>query len=582
MELKQSTVKSMDRNILSSLLAFGTSLILSIIVFTSLINPRFYYSKRVIFVCFFITFFWFAITVFSIIKSVKEKKEIKAYIVSFLVYLLVVFFMIRSVWFYSYLTLAPEYAFFNGLGNSDTFYLSTLCEAIKNFGYPALLSQGLEYYKYHYLSIVFLAVISKIVKIPCLITYNYLYPVVFLPVFTYLFFQAIGIIREYLNKSHNIFVSDVILSVFVIVGFLPLRYLNAIGIWWFHIFLSESCCVSFVLLLLYVFVIGKLKTIKNSEKVICYFITPLFLFIITATKISVGIIFFVLLAWIFIRTHGFKFSTLLSIGLCFVFLLFSLSLFIRESQNVTERSISWFHFINTYVSPEYKVSHVFFILFPALVLFFLSKKSQPYNCFFKTRSAVLSEAALITSFCSILPGVFIEMEGGGAHYFFLPALFISLIFLLCSGELQSLFTILAKEKKIIIVLLLLVVYGESFINESYKYGSIYRSVAPQYLIEQSNIRKQGNMQIVDNRFYKTLNKINRITEGKKKQYCLFVSKNCEINKLYKSNDSFLGPISPLAITAYLGMPIITDFNEAKEMHIDNIIVLENNTYKIIK
>ena len=580
MELKQTTAKLMDKNILSSLLALETSLILSIIIFFSLINPHFYYSKRVIFVCFFITLLWFAVTIFSIIKSEKNKKRIKTYLVSCLLYLLVIYYLIRSVWFYAYLTLAPEYAFFNGLGNSDTFYLSTLCESIKNFGYPALLSQGLDYHKYHYLSIVLLAIISKIVKIPCLITYNFLYPVVFLPIFTYLFFQAIGIIRDYLNRSRDISISDVVFSLFVIVGFLPLRYLNIIGIWWFHVFLSESCCVSFTLLLLYIFVLDKLK---NANKIIIYYlITPLFLFSITATKISVGIIFFVLLAWIFIRIRGFKLSTILPIVLGFVFLLFSLSLFVRESQNIAERSFSWFHFINTYISPEYIISHIFFILFPALLLFILAKGSQAYSCFIKTKVAVLAEAAIITSFCSILPGVLFEMEGGGAHYFFLPAVFISLIFLLSSGELQKQFSIIAKEKKVIIILLLLVVYGESFINESYKYGSIYRSVAPKYLIEQSQIRKRGNRQVVDNRFYKTLNKINRMTQGKKNQYCLLVSKNCEINKLYKSNDSFLGPISPLALTAYLGIPIIDDLEKAKEMNIDNIIILEKNTYKIIK
>lgn len=581
MELKQTAVNSMDRNILSSLLALETSFILSIIIFFSLINPRFYYSKRVIFVCFFVTSFWFALTIFSIIKD-KGKQNIISYFVSSLVYLLVIFFMIRTVWFYSYLTLAPEYAFFNGFGNSDTFYLSTLCESIKNFGYPALLSQGLDYYKYHYFSIILLAIISKIVKIPCLITYNFLYPIVFLPLFTYLFFQAVGIIRDYLNKSYNIFISDVVFSIFVIIGFLPSRYLNTIGIWWFHIFLSESCCVSFVLLLLFIWVIDKFKNIKYGKQLIIYLITPIFLFAITATKISVGLILFILLAWIYIRTKGLKLSAIITLVSGFVFLLFSLSLFMRDSQNITERSISWFHFINTYISPEYIVSHIFFILFPSMLLFFLAKGSQAYGSFCKTKNAIISEAALITSFCSILPGIFFAMEGGGAHYFFLPAIFISLLLLLCSAEMPVLFLSICKEKKFLLILLFLVVYGESFINESYKYGSIYRSVAPQHLIEQNQARKQGNMQVVDNRFYKTLNKINRITQGKKGQYCLFVSKNCEINKLYKSNDSFLGPISPLAITAYLGMPIITDFNEAKEMHIDNIIVLENNTYKIIK
>ena len=102
------------------------------------------------------------------------------------------------------------------------------------------------------------------------------------------------------------------------------------------------------------------------------------------------------------------------------------------------------------------------------------------------------------------------------------------------------------------------------------------------MIEQNQRRKEGNKQVVKNRFYKTLNKINRITSGKKKQYCLLVSKNCEIFKLYKGDNYFLGPNGLIAITAYLGMPVITSPKDAKEMNIDSIIVLEKNTYKIIE
>ena len=512
----------------------------------------------------------------------ENKKNIIAYFFSLLLYLIVIFYMIRVVWFYSYLSLAPEYSFFNGVGNKDTFYLSTIGEAIKNYGYPALLSQGLDYHKYHYFSIILMAIISKICKIPCLITYNFLYPVVFLPLFTYLFFQVIGIVREFLNKNRIISISDVIFSLFIIVGFLPLRYLNSIGIWWFHIFLSESCCVSFVFLLMYAFVIEKIKNVKYNEKIIYYIITPIFLFIITATKISVGVIFFILLAWIFIRTKGLNVSTLLSLLIGFVLLLFYLSLFMRDSQNINERTITWFHFINTYVSPTFRVSHVFFIMFPSLLLLFCAKGSQSFGSFCKTKNAILSEAALITSFCSILPGVFIEMEGGGAHYFFLPAMFISLFFLLCVTDIRDQVINVTREKKIIIFLLLLIIFGENYINAGYNYGSSYIIVSPKNMIEQNQRRKEGNKQVVKNRFYKTLNKINRITSGKKKQYCLLVSKNCEIFKLYKGDNYFLGPNGLIAITAYLGMPVITSPKDAKEMNIDSIIVLEKNTYKIIE
>ena len=570
----------MDKNILGSLLALETSSVLSIIVFLSLIRPSFYYSKRVIFTCFFVTLFWFVVTIYSIIKRKKEEKGLKAYIISAFIYLVVTLYMIRTVWFYSYLTLAPEYSFFNGLCHNDTFYLSGLCESIKNYGYPALLTQGLDYHKYHYFSIFMLAVVSKIVRIPCLITYCYLYPVVFFPLFSYLFFQAIGVIREYLNKNNIISIIDVFFSLFVIIGFLPLRYLNSISLGLASIFISESFCVSIILLLMYVVVISKFKKKKNSKIIIYYLISPLFIFIVTASKISVGIIFFIFLIWVYIRKEGIKLSSFLSMAFGSVVFLLSLSLFLRAFQNINGRSLTWFHFIKTFVPHKNIISHLFFLFFPALLFFSLSKKTQYYKCYYKTNNAILSEAALIITFCSILPGNIIEIEGGSAAYFFLPALFISLFLLLCSSELQDLFTSITKTKKVLVLLLFIVIYGESYIYDSY-YGSTLLKANPRQIVMRYQMGKQGNKQVIKSCFYKSLTNINKLTEGNKRQYCLIVSDDCDIFKLYKGNHFFLGDRGLFAITAYLGMPVVTDLERAKEMQIENVIILENNTYRII-
>ena len=487
--------------------------------------------------------------------------------------------MIRTVWFCSYLTLFPEYDFFNSQIHSDTFYLSGLCESIKNFGYPANLTQGLVFHKYHYLSIVLLAGISKICSLPCFITYNFIYPIVFFPVFTFLFFQVIGVIRELLNKDTTISISDVVFSLFIIIGFLPYQFLNSLGIWWHDIFISESFCVSSILFFVYVFIINKTKKVKH--RIINYLITFFFLFIITAAKISDGIMFFIIMSWIIIRKRGFNLLTIFSIIVGFILLLFSLSLFIRDSQNIGNRVVTWFHFATTYVEPEYTIRHFFFILFPALLLFVLSGGFPTYKSHGRTNNVILSEAALLITFCSILPGILFEIEGGSAVFFVIRAMFISLFFLLCFSVLQNNIEKINKGEKVLIALLLLVVYGESFFNYNYYHGSILIKVTPKYMVEQYQIKKHGNNEAQNNSFYKTLTKINKKTKGKKDQYCLFVTDNCNIFKLYKGNNYFIGSNGLLAITAYLGMPVIKTFEEANEKQIEKIIVLEKNTYKII-
>ena len=591
--LNNSVAKAMDKNFLSSLLALETSSILSLFVFFSLIHPRFYYSKKIIIVCFFITLFWFILTIITL-KNIKEKNiSVIKYLISGFLYLLVIFYLVRTAWFRSFLTLAPEYVFFTGHSHVDSFYFAGLCEAIKNYGYPAVLSLGLSYHKYHYLSIALFAGISKILNIPCLMTYNYLYPVIFFPLFIYLFFQTVGVIRRYLNISGAIYVFDVVFSLFIIIGFLPFQYLYSIGIWWHDIFLSESFCVSIVLLLLYVVIIDKFKNNKNFENILYFLITPLFLFIISATKVSAGIILFIVIAWILIRRKGINTSIMFPLVLNILILFSSFVLFNRTEQNIDESTIFWFHYIKTYVPMEYRASHFIFILLPSILFFLLSKGKQPYNCFYKTKDGILSEAAIISTICSILPGILFEIEGGSAVYFFVQAMFISLLFLLSSKKINNLFEVIKREWKILLAISIIIIYGESFFNYSYYHGSSLIRVTPRYMIEQYQINKEGNKTLRDDSFYKTLNKINRITEGKKNNYCLYVLNDCKINKLYKGNYYWLGTGGLLAVTAYLGIPAITIpekdqpatiesiKEKAKEMHIENIIVLEKDKYKII-
>ena len=554
MESRISLNRLMDNKLLGSLLALETSFVLMIFVFTALFRTPLYYAHKVIIITSLITLFWLGATIFLSRKA--DEKFSWVYCGSLLLFLIVVLYIVKSVWFRSYLTITPEYSFFNGLSKNDTTYHVTLCEAIKNFGYPAILPSGLELHRYHCFSHILLAGISKLFRLPCMVTYNFLYPMVFFPCLVYLLFPVIGAIKSFLGKPVSISLLDVVFSIFVFIGFLPARYMNAISIWWHDIFISESYCISLVFLLLYVVAVNRFDRAK-------YLITPLFLLIITASKISTGVILFIVLVWIYFRTKGIKASTMVFAGLFSGILLLGLSFFMRDDERkLTEMGISWFHFIKNYVPHKYQMSHVFFILFPSLLLFFLSKGTTPYKDYHKQRISILAETAVIISFCGIIPGVFLKIVGGSAAYFFMPAMFISLLFLLCSDEIQRRFINSQKEIKILIFLLVFVVYGESFIKVN----------SPKYIFKQLQIGRHGTEAVVNTPFYRTLNEINLKTEGNKSKYCLLLSKNCRIFELYGPDYNALE-----AITAYLGMPIV-GVSEKTEKH---IIVLEKDTYKII-
>lgn len=569
MELKVPLTNKMNKNVLSSLLALETSLFLTVFVFAALFKTPVYYAHKIIIICSLVTLFWLGLTLNSV--RISKEKVNPLYYFSFFVFLIVVLYIIKSVWFRSYLTITPEYSFFNGLSKNDTTYHVTLCEAIKNFGYPAILPSGLTLHRYHCFSHILLAIISKIFRLPCLISYNFLYPIVFFPLFVYLLFQAIGAVRAFLGKAKDFSFLDLVFSVFIIIGFLPVRYSTAISIWWHDIFISESYCVSLIFLLLYIVVADKIKNMKHGIQINYYVITPFFLILVTASKISTGVIFFIALAWIFVRIKGIRVSTALFATLFFGLLLLSLSFFIRDNEKkFTAMGVSWFHFIKNYVPHKYQISHVFFILFPSLILFLLSKGSDSYRDYSKTKISILAETAVIISCCSLLPGMVFKIVGGSAAYFFMPAMFISLLFLLCSDELQGRFFSNRKEIKILIFLLVFVLYGESFIKVN----------SPKHIIQQFQVGRRGTKAVVNSSFYETLNSINHETEGKKESYCLLISKNCRIFELYGP-----GYDGVVALTAYLGMPVVGVADKVDSVQIEkikkHIIVLEKDTYKII-
>ena len=568
-------INKTDKNIVASLLAFEVSFCLMFFIFISLFKEPQYYSTKVIIISFAIVLFWLILMLFSM----KGKFHL-CYFGILLLFLFVSLYIIRVVWFSSYLGLFPELSFFKGLNRPDTFYHSTLCEAIKNFGHPSLLQGGIALHKYHCLSHFIMAFVSKVFKLPCLISYNYIYPMLFLPLFVYLFFQASGALSERLVNKRFFSVVDLVFSIFIFIGFLPIKYSNTVGIWWNDIFLSESYCVSLVFLLIYFILIDKIEKTKYGNSLSCFLITSIFLFIITASKVSTGVIFFILLLWIYIRVKGVRISSLLFASFIGVLLLFCLSLVLRENENIFKKmEINWFHFIKTYIDYEYQISHIFFILFPSLLLFFLTKKTTPYKEYCRNKISILAEASIICSCCGLLPSVLLSIYGGSAAYFFLPAIFISLFFLFCSHEVQKRFVSLGMGVKILVSLLVLITYGESCI----KY------ISPYDIMAKTCKDKQETSRVVDEPFYNTLSAINRLTEGKKKNYCLFLSSDCEIFNLFGQ-----GYMGLSAITAYLGMPLIEVLDEnqlisdeiliqrAKEKHFSNVILLKSDKYRIIK
>lgn len=537
-----------EEKFISFFVAFEICILLTIPALIALFKSHFFYMNTVVCVLICNVFLWASLFIcFGRKYNISlGKKKVWLLILSFFI---VALYFIRVIWFNGYLTLTPEATFLDGRSHNDTFYHVTLAESIKNYGFPATLFNKINFHKYHFLSHFIFAGISKVFRLPCYVTYNYLYPILFFPIFVFLLFQALSSIRNYFSIKGTDLSLDIVFSIFICIGFLPINYYNQIKIWWFSTYSSESYFISLIFVLLF-FVVGeKINKQPYGRQINIFIAIPFFMLLITASKISTGIIFLIGICWVLLRTLKINKNLIFIICFFIIFLILCLCFFIRNSENnFLNMNIYLFDYIRTYVKLKQCFSHLFFILFPSITLFLLDKGDLSVKEYFLLKKAILPEVSLVISLCGIIPGLLLKIVGGSAAYFFLPALFVSLFFLWCSGCFQRQYKQASKSFQLLFFMFVFVIYAESYVH----------FLKPRFNI---NLLKKDftNTEIVmDNPFYNTLLTVNKITEGRKKEYGVFLASDCEIFGLYpiKETKPDTKMKSLYAITANLDLPII--------------------------
>lgn len=555
-------------------------------LFVALFGSGLFFEKTVLITAFCILFAWG----FAFIKKTRKTGidlRNKWNLILIVCLILFCLFFIQQSWFFHYLRLDVLKQFFKGYTHIDPLWHAVHAESILTNGYPSLLQNSEQFRAYHCFSHYIIAGISRLLDLPAIITYNYLYPVIFFPLFLFFSIKTLSICKNYFNKESSLEFIDYLFMLTVFLGIFSKQIIQK-DIWGFFmpipLFGSESSLISLVILLAYCPVIKFLsEKIKGFNTVNLYFLIPVFIVIISYTKLSAGFIFCLGCCYYVFRKYLFKeIKCLLFIEYLLVFCLFYwinyrfLAGTGSSSGSGGGLDIKLFAYVRRRDSIFHWFAHYIFLFLPVVIILKETYRGSKIKEFLFSKRTIFQEMVFLLMLAACLPGVFLEIHGGSAAYFFIPVYLFSWILFLSSGILSkiSVFSVsfIKREKTLAKIpavpgILLFLYFSLIICNINFPRtvvetmrgrmhvsgvlqdipGSVKRLFSPVELLEDSN--------------YIMFNKIRKEVSEAPQDYCIYLSGNSDLfvryDNYYRKNPNMNYCLrSNLAVSAYLGLPII--------------------------
>lgn len=411
-------------------------------LFVALFGSGFFFEKTVLTVAALLLLVWGG----CFIVSALRRKNFSVNLLNILLIVICIVFcmeFIRFSWFGIYLRLDATRNFFEGKTFIDTLYHSAIAESILTNGYPSIQQNAPTALGYHCLSHVVVAGISGLLRLPCFITYNYLFPVIFIPVFLFLMQRVLLIGKGCFSGISEIRFVEYVILLAAAGGFFTKGIQKFIGCNInVGIYNSESTLVSLILILTYFCLISAgYKKHCISENINLWIIIPVFIVLLSAAKISTGFIFasgacyYLFRKYIFRDRKFFLIFLYIAVFILYYFLMNKLSVPYQASSSSVEnieKINTLFHYIKNYCNGTLgAVLHYMFLFFPCVVLLFTDKKIISPG-FIKNRESIFQEMIFLLMVGACLPGILLTINGGSAFYFVLPVYVAAwLIFLSC-------------------------------------------------------------------------------------------------------------------------------------------------------
>lgn len=180
-------------------------------------------------------------------------------------------FLAYTVWGSGYLSLLPYERIDNGLQHIDSLFLSSIAESWKRSMYPSTLLNDERYLAYHTFSQMLMGMLAGIMGVPAFITYNYQYPVLFLPIYCFSVFLSVASAKAFFEGKPSIQFLDIIVIGLFFFGITD--NIESYGVWKNSFVVSESFLIANTeLLLSYAFAFFVLRKWSKNRRVMAVFL----------------------------------------------------------------------------------------------------------------------------------------------------------------------------------------------------------------------------------------------------------------------------------------------------------------------
>lgn len=439
------TIHKIRNNIF--LISAFISLVLFSYIFLSLIGSGYFYEKIIIIFSSFILIFWFFLCIIFELKNNHCLRISKITIFSILSGLFLGFYYVKHIWFSGYLNLDPIKAFLEGETHLDTILHADIAESYISNGYPSIQFNNSSYLHYHTISHFILGNISKLIRVPALITYNFLYPLIFIPCYVFLVQIVVITFRKKFAFENVSYSKDIILLICFCLGF-NFFSLSDKGCFWYNSIIdSESCFVSCIFMLLYFFIIFSILDKTTALNIISAFIiTPLFIFIITGAKVSTGLIFYLAISYYVFRNKPISIKTWIFIIFNGLIFLLNFKIFNDSINKDDQTSIFLFYFLHSFVEKKFWLLHYIIYIMPFIFIFRYNKSGILFSKeYFSNKKNIWIELIFLLTIGSWLPGILLKIDGGNSEYFCYPAFIISILIFIGTNTHSEIYKVLEKK-----------------------------------------------------------------------------------------------------------------------------------------
>ena len=538
-------------------------------IFVSVFKKGFFFEKTIISSAFVILLIWL---ILFLVKNIKDKIKIFKIIFSLIIGLVLGFYYVKKSYFSGYLTLNPIGKILSNNFHPDTLFHASVAESFFSNQSPA--------YNYHILSHFIVSVISRFLALPCILTYNYLFHIGFIPLYVYLIQSVVIDFRKKVFHEKTSYYSDIIFLMCFCFGFNFCGICDNASCFYNSIIISESCLCSVVIMLLAMKLFFSVNNQSKKNRIIMmYIVIPIFIFLATVSKVSTGFIMLVIYYFYCFRKSTGKKSVWIAMVICLIVFFVAFILFTRSGDlwyvlHLNSDNVNLFAFAEKYIKKQFLLFHYCFYLLPSFLIGKYYKKGKMVSkVYFSHCENIIFEICFVSVFVSFLPGLFMNISGGSAGYFTLTAYVFNIEILFGLGICQKIFTKNSWRKCVIMITLAVCLFYPTFIDMD-----IFHTA--NSTLVQSNLEtilkndKYGFSKLkycfadsdyLEKEQYKTFMNVSEFLNKHRNESCLLVLENS-----FFSNSA----------NSYFGVKQIKSEEEFYKIDRKYLIVLEQNTFFI--